>query len=283
MTIISSHLSLSLYSMDPLPLNIKSTTTSWLNLGIWNGNDDEYEVACRRLALRVGGPGISGRVLDVACGFGESLRLWRSFPAVTHVYGINIAANQVEHCKHLIETSPTIGPPVEIFKHDACQRFSFAPSGEYFDHIVCIDSAYHFNRRKDFFRHAAAALKGSISLTDIVLTSTPTSWLSRLLLSFSCWMCKIPVANMTTREGYRKEMEEWFDDVVVDVFPAEEVLDGFRRWSLERADLLERLSGVWFFTPMSLKLRVTAALIHLLRRADAIAYIHATGRRKNER
>ena len=64
--------------VDPALLNSVGSGARWTNLGFWR-EARTYEEAATELARRVGraaGLGPNDVVLDVACGYGDSLALW---------------------------------------------------------------------------------------------------------------------------------------------------------------------------------------------------------------
>lgn len=132
------------------------------NYGYWEADTVSAKEACENLMDRL----ISmmsyrhGEVLDVACGLGATSRhLARQFGA-ENVVGINISPKQLEVCR---ETSPGS----HFLEMDAT-RLDFADAS--FDHVVCVEAAFHFEPRRSFLEEALRVLKpgGSLVLSDIL-------------------------------------------------------------------------------------------------------------------
>jgi SAM-dependent methyltransferase len=132
------------------------------NYGYWEADTVSAREACENLMDRLMGmmPDRQGEVLDVACGLGATSRhLARQFGA-ENVTGINISPKQLEVCR---ETSPGS----RFLEMDAT-RLDFADAT--FDHIVCVEAAFHFEPRRLFLEEALRVLKpgGSLVLSDIL-------------------------------------------------------------------------------------------------------------------
>lgn len=132
------------------------------NYGYWREETASAREACENLMdhLVAMMPSRRGRVLDVACGLGATSRhLARQFGA-ENITGINISPKQLEVCR---ETSPGS----RFLEMDAT-RLDFSDAS--FDHIVCVEAAFHFDPRRRFLEEAWRILKpgGSLVLSDIL-------------------------------------------------------------------------------------------------------------------
>ncbi len=156
----------------------RAASTTWGNLGLWplehpHGPPTSatpqrpgcqetapYAQACEALARAVGeaaGIAPGARVLSLACGAGDELRLWR------HHFG---AAQAVG-----VETASQWARPPDVLQGSAdALHLIPALQGRAFDHVLCVDAAYHFAPQSGFLRAAWQALRpgGTLAYTQLV-------------------------------------------------------------------------------------------------------------------
>lgn len=143
-------------------------TTEFRNVGYWDINTHNQQTACEQLqdTLLSFIPEKNGRILDVACGMGASTQRLINhyqYPA-QNVWAINISEKQLESTRKKT--------PVEchVLKMNAVEmKFE----NNFFDNILCIEAAFHFETRHRFLKEAYRILKpgGHLVLSDILFTS----------------------------------------------------------------------------------------------------------------
>ena len=208
-----------------------ATPGAWGNLGLWPGAAD-YATACRALALREGeaaalAPG--DKVLSVACGAGEELRLWRELFGVRDPLGIEpdaaLAAAARAHGRVL-------------------QQDALAPLQGRFDAVLCVDAAYHFTPRQAWLQAMAQRLKpgGRIAFTDLVLEGRPSAFLKHA----AAW-CGIHADDLVPAARRRRELSAaGFSELRSETL-TDEVLGGFARFVARQSRRLgsAALSPAW--------------------------------------
>jgi MPBQ/MSBQ methyltransferase len=146
-------------------LDVLAHDTDFRNIGYWDQNTRTMGEASERLqdALLAFIPGKSGRILDVACGMGASTRrLLNHYPA-QNVWAINISEKQIESTrKNAPGCHAQVMNAVDMTFEDA-----------FFDNILCIEAAFHFETRRRFLEQARRILKpgGRLVLSDVLFTS----------------------------------------------------------------------------------------------------------------
>lgn len=149
---------------------------AWGSLGLWPGATDpapadaaDYFGACEALAgatAQAAGLRPGDRVLGVACGDGEELRLWVQRFHAAAVVGVEVdagrAARAAQRCAQLPEVTVRVGSGT------ALAALGLPVAG--FDRVLCVDAAYHLAPRAAFLQQAFALLRpgGTLAYTDLV-------------------------------------------------------------------------------------------------------------------
>jgi ubiquinone/menaquinone biosynthesis C-methylase UbiE len=146
-------------------LDLVGHDTDFRNIGYWNKTTATQREASELLqdALLAFIPEKSGRILDVACGMGASTRrLLKHYPA-ENVWAINISEKQINSTrKNAPGCHAQVMNAVEMTFDDG-----------FFDNILCIEAAFHFETRRKFLEEARRILKpgGRLVLSDVLFTS----------------------------------------------------------------------------------------------------------------
>jgi cyclopropane fatty-acyl-phospholipid synthase-like methyltransferase len=156
--------------VDPAVLNA-DPAEMWTNLGDWR-ETATYAEAARGLATRVGeraGLGPRDVVVDYACGFGDSLRLWVEAFDVRRAVGIEPDPDVCETVRaRVARWGLTSRIEVVASRAELCPATRAAPD---VTAVVCVDAAYHFRSRLDWWRMLAQQLPDGarIATCDLVL------------------------------------------------------------------------------------------------------------------
>jgi len=140
--------------------------SDYTNFGYWTAETQNARQACDELMARLLGfiPEKRGRILDVACGKGETTRYLTRHYAADQISAINISEKQIERGR---ENVP--GAHFQVMDATALQF----PDAS-FDAVICVEAAFHFNTREKFIQEAWRVLKpgGYLVLSDILVTPT---------------------------------------------------------------------------------------------------------------
>jgi cyclopropane fatty-acyl-phospholipid synthase-like methyltransferase len=259
--------------VDPALLNA-TPATRWTNLGWWGDADPNtpYADAAHALAWQVGraaGLRTGDIVVDIACGHGDSLRLWVEAFGVARVIGVEPDAALGAAIRARV-AAWGLGDRITVHTATA-EEFDLARIAPDATAIVCVDAAYHFRTRAAWLRGlAATAAPGTrLGFTDLALHEAPAS--SRVL-----WFAEragIPAANLWSIAEIPEALQTaGFAEIdVTDIGTA--VIDGFRAFvSRARLRWLRRpRSGGW-------ALLVTAWMLGQVRPALTMVAIGARSR-----
>lgn len=143
--------------------------SNFRNLGYWkNDTIQTQHDACEKLMDKLLDfiPDKSGRILDVACGMGASTqRLLNHYNFLAkNIWAINISEKQ-------ISTTLQNAPGCNAIVMNATNMIF---NNDFFNNILCIEAAFHFETRRKFLEEAHRILKpgGQLVLSDIFINST---------------------------------------------------------------------------------------------------------------
>jgi len=139
---------------------------AWGNLGLWDAATPDYFGACQALASAVAkatGLKPGDRVLAVACGAGEELRLWQEDFGAAEVAGVEADPASARRAR-------TLAPGARVLEGSGVTLLELGLPEGYFDRVLCVDAAYHLQPRQAFLQAARRLLRpgGTLAYTDLV-------------------------------------------------------------------------------------------------------------------
>lgn len=144
--------------------------SDFYNFGYWLDNTCTQKEACENLMEKLLAfiPEKQGNILDVACGLGATTKHLLKYYRASGVIGINLAPAQ-------LRTARTNAPGCTFIPMDAV-RLGFRDNA--FDHVLCVEAAFHFNTREQFLQEVHRVLKpgGQLVLSDMLFPRWVGKW-----------------------------------------------------------------------------------------------------------
>jgi len=213
-------------------LNTTAPTTTWLNMGLWDGDDEKDEDkkhdenafvrANERMAAaiaRLGRWTSRETLLDVGYGCGDQDVYWWTHCRPKAIVGVTIEASQQAIAARKVNEMG-LADDIRLHVGDATLLDKVLPVQSKVDVVVALDTAYHFNTRRAFVKQAYERLNpgGRIVMADIILgpNATRAGWWKVRLLSL---MGGMPLDNLVQRDEYEARLgAQGFTDIEVCFF-----------------------------------------------------------------
>lgn len=217
------------YALDFDLLN-RGSDTLWGNLGYWVHTDD-YPTACHALAHQLAQMAdlqANHHLLDVGFGAGQQLIEWQQSFGVRHLAGVELSPWHYALAKAHLQRH-NIHADIVCQSATDLQRWH----AHHFDRVLSLDSAYHYNTRRQFFAEAHRVLKpdGRLVLADILLADHIAPLRYHTLRAISP-LASMSAANMLTVSEYHAALTvAGFTDIRMR-FVEHAVLGGFARFAL---------------------------------------------------
>jgi len=212
--------------LDPALLNRAGADAEWTNLGWWSGAT-EYTDAARELARRVGGAAkvaAGDVVLDYACGYGDSLRMWIEEFGAARVVGVEPNPGVAAHTRARV-AAWGLSDRITVVEARA-EEFAPARDAVGTTAVVCVDAAYLFRTRGLWLRLLARGVAPNtrIGFVDLAVprSSTVTTAEEHFARRFH-----LHAGNLWKADEIEEEMYSAGYEDTESVRCTREVLDGF--------------------------------------------------------
>ena len=227
----------------------------WTNLGDWHDTTD-YVQAAASLARRVGmaaALGAESVVVDYACGYGDSLRLWVEHCGVRRVIGVEPDPAVCSVVQARIARWG-LGDRIRMVQGRAEDTAPRRVDAEV-NAVVCVDAAYHFRSRLRWWQMLVRDLPAGarIACSDVLLADKQRVGLTLLGLAAAM---RIPGENLVDATWLCATMNALGLQGIQHESLGHTVLDGFVEWAPRRG----------------FALRVTRSGIRALRQRGLVDY-----------
>lgn len=140
--------------------------SGWANFGYWQTGREQPSQASAQLLSKIMDlipleRRYKGHLLDVACGHGASTAWLTDHISAHKLHAIGVDHDQIYAARKRV-------PGVHFQQMDATElKFR----GEKFQTVLCIEAAFHFQTRADFFSEAFRVLKpgGYLVMSDLIM------------------------------------------------------------------------------------------------------------------
>jgi cyclopropane fatty-acyl-phospholipid synthase-like methyltransferase len=178
----------------------------YLNFGLWSPETQSSTEACEALlahAAERAELAAATRVLDVGFGTGAQDVFFAGLTGAA-ILGVNQSASQTALARERIAAAG-LAERVDLRRGEATRLEHPAES---FDVVLCIEAAFHFETREQFFAEAHRVLRpgGRLVVADIVPSVEP-HWSDRVLWAAFDRIFFTPRANQVSFATYQKQLE----------------------------------------------------------------------------
>ncbi len=190
----------------------------YMNVGFWQDDTIDQHAASQALVHLlmqfVDRP--CSHLLDVGCGQGASVRYICDNYQIGRVDGVNISTTQLDQARMIA--------PAATFSRMSATDLRYPANT--FDVVICIEAAFHFDTRLDFFREANRVLVpgGLLVISDILYSdygtlenalvpsgneSATIAGYSDLLVSAGFSVSELRDITENTWSAYKRRFVEW--------------------------------------------------------------------------
>ena len=186
--------------------NVDNNNLNFMNFGYW---DDEYmsltnankklcDFVINQTQIK------NNKFLDIGCGYGEQDFYWNE-KYKYNIVALDISKKQIDYAT---EKADKLNNDCIKFIQGDATNLPFSDNS--FKNIICLESAFHYNPRKDFFKESYRVLDNDSELViaDIVLKNNHYGILKSLFINFFKEILSVPNENLITANTYVNNLKE---------------------------------------------------------------------------
>ena len=149
------------------------------------------------------------KILDIGCGYGEQDFYWND-KYNYNIVALDISKKQIDYAT---EKATKINNDSIKFIQGSATNLTFPDKS--FKNIICLESAFHYNPRNEFFKECYRVLDNNSELiiADIVLKNYNYGIFKSLFIKFFKDILSVPNENFIIEDNYVKNLKDCGFDV----------------------------------------------------------------------
>ena len=203
-------------------IQVVSEKNYYMNYGFWDNENITLNKANKNLCNFIYEKGrLNNRdeftILDVGCGYGVQDILWsKKISNTSNLIAVDISKKQIKYANKKLRSHPQLQNKLtytECDAHNLLDKFT----NNKFNRIISLESAFHYNNRKQFFQNVSNLLTndGFFVISDIVLKSNTTpnanlynnNLFKNIFIKIASDFLCIPEKNLITFDKWKNEIE----------------------------------------------------------------------------
>lgn len=149
-------------------------------------------------------------ILDVGCGYGmQDFLLSKKISAGSKITAVDISKKQIDYANNMKRKKGVSDNKLHFTICDAHKLLSKF-SGNKFNRIISLESAFHYKNRPLFFNNVSKLLTtdGVFVISDIVLNNNyKSSYATDLFIRIACDFLYVPEQNLITFKAWKKQLK----------------------------------------------------------------------------
>ena len=186
--------------------NVDNNNLNFMNFGYWEDKHMSLTNANKKLCdFVINQTNIKGKFLDIGCGYGEQDFYWNEKHG-HEIIALDISKKQIDYAK--AKADKLGNKSIKFLQGDAT---SLPFENNSFNNIICLESAFHYNPRVNFFKESYRVLNkdGELIIADIVLKNNHYGILKSAFIHFFKEILSVPDKNLITSNDYANQLKEY--------------------------------------------------------------------------
>ena len=192
--------------------NVNNNNAFFMNYGYWdkpNMNIEEANKKLCKLMFKKGDLNAVEHILDVGCGYGEQDFYWKKMGA-KRITAIDISKKSIKHANKINFDKIKKRNRYKDLRFDNGNACQLNYKDNTFDRVTSLESAFHYDTRKQFLEEAYRVLKpgGKLVIADILYNDDNIDIFNVLNRKAFGKLFNIPEKNRITPEAFKNQLKK---------------------------------------------------------------------------